>query len=119
MGTGHPDAMGLYPLLACRDWRGLKADLDLLAGRLVSIVAVPDPFGDFDTALLNAAFRDVVRPFKPHFVIDTTKPMTMARHHRYYARRAEKTVEVNCITTPPKQPIPSTGRTETLAPATP
>ena len=99
-GTDDSDAMGLYPLLACRNWRGLKADLDLLAGRLVSIVAVPDPFGDFDTSLLSAAFGDVVRPFKPHFVIDASKPMTISRHHRYYARRSAKTVEVKCIAIP-------------------
>src|SRR3990172_11378052 len=63
-GTGLADAMGPYPLFACRDWNGLKSDLDALSGQLVCMVAVPDPFGDFDAALLAATFADIARPFK-------------------------------------------------------
>ncbi|HEX4779105.1 MAG TPA: hypothetical protein VH301_00025, partial [Usitatibacter sp.] len=42
------DAMGCYPLLFCRDWGALRADLDALEGRLVSVSAVPDPFGEHE-----------------------------------------------------------------------
>src|SRR5262245_60238094 len=42
-GTPFVDASGPYPLLCCRDWRGLVADLAALNG-YVSVVAVTDPF---------------------------------------------------------------------------
>ena len=99
-GTDVSDAMGLYPLFACRNWRGLKADLDALEGRMVSFAAVPDPFGEYDAAVLAAAFRDVVKPFKPHFVIDTSRPMAISRHHRYYARRAAMLLGIECHGSP-------------------
>jgi len=57
------------PLFACGDWPALRADLDSLAGRLVSVTLVTDPFGAYDEALLKSIF-DVVRRFKKHFVVD-------------------------------------------------
>ena len=56
---GHPklrDAMAIYPFLCC-DWPELAADLEELKD-LVSITAVPDPFGDYDVELLKKAFPD-------------------------------------------------------------
>ena len=59
------DAMGCYPIFACRDWRLLATDLAELEEHLVSVALVADPFGDHDRALLENCF-DFLRPFKEH-----------------------------------------------------
>jgi hypothetical protein len=89
-GGGDRDAMGCYPLLCCRDWERLDADLAALEGDLVSVAAVLDPFGPADAQRLRALFPDRTLPFKEHFVADlATHDLTgLSRHHRYYARRA-------------------------------
>jgi hypothetical protein len=94
--TRH-DAMGPYPLFCCADWRALASDLNGLKQRLVSVVLVADPFGDYDAALLESCF-DRVNPFKTHYVIDLEQPGRRgSAHHRYYADRAlrDVTVEVS------------------------
>jgi len=69
------DAMGIYPFLTCNVWSRLPDDLDALQrSKLVSLVAVTDPFGNYDEALLHRCFPDVVRPFKQHYVVDLTQP---------------------------------------------
>ena len=73
-GTEARDAMGCYPLFVCQDWRALEADLDELDG-LVSLALVSDPFGDYDEDVLRRCFRDVLVPFKPHFVTDVSRPI--------------------------------------------
>ncbi len=94
-GTDARDAMGCYPLFACQDWRALEADLDDLDG-LVSLSLVTDPFGNYDEGVLRQGFRDVVVRFKPHFVVDLSRPIAdiASRHHRHYARRALDRVSV-------------------------
>jgi hypothetical protein len=101
---GSRDAMGCYPLLFCRDWRALRADLDALEGRLVSVSAVPDPFGAHDEALLRECFGDVIVPFKEHFVTDMARPLeeSVSRHHRKYARKALREVDVELVADPSK-----------------
>lgn len=74
-GTDRKDAMGCYPLFACRDWSQLKADLDELAGDLVSVSLVADPFGDFSVDQLHACFPDRMIPFKQHYVLDLHQPI--------------------------------------------
>jgi len=98
------DAMGCYPLLFCRDWRALRSDLDALEGRLVSVSAVPDPFGAHDEALLRETFGDVVVPFKEHFVTDMERPLdkSVSRHHRKYARKALREVQAELVADPSK-----------------
>ena len=57
---GHPnlrDAMAIYPFLCCESWPDLAADINELEG-IVSLTAVPDPFGDHQPALLRATFPD-------------------------------------------------------------
>lgn len=95
------DAMGPYPLLVCRDWTGLQDDLLALAGQVVSLVAVPDPFGDYDASLLERSF-DRVTPFKTHLVTDlSARPeQIVSKHHRYYARWALARLEVEECATP-------------------
>lgn len=101
-GAGCSDAIGCYPLFACSEWSLLKSDLDALSGELVSLCLVTDPFGHYDEALLKMSFSDLVVPFKNHFVIDLTLPVerTVSKHHRYYARKALRTVEVECCSRP-------------------
>jgi hypothetical protein len=86
------DAMGCYPLFACRDWSQLAADLENAAAGLVCLSVVTDPFGAYDPALLQVCFPDKVMPFKEHYCIDLTRPMEeyVQHEHRCNARRALK-----------------------------
>ena len=88
-GNDSFDAMGCYPLFACRDWRGLEADLAELAD-LVCLSAVTDPLGDYTPEILRRCFGAVCIPFKQHFVADLTRPREefVASHHRRNARKA-------------------------------
>ena len=89
------DAMGCYPLFACENWSELESDLDELDRSIVSLAAVPDPFGEFDRDDLERWFP-VVRPFKEHFVVDLAGDMEtfVSSHHRRNARRALESVVV-------------------------
>jgi hypothetical protein len=100
-GTAWRDGVGCYPLFACADWTELHADLDQIDA-LVSVTAVTDPFGDYDEMLLCAAFRDVVRPYKRHYVIDLARdPGTfVSEHHRRNARRALDQLDVEICDEP-------------------
>lgn len=71
-GSPYRDAMGCYPLFDCRDWSGLKADLDELAAEAVSICLVTDPFGRYTVEELQACFPDKVVAFKEHYILDLT-----------------------------------------------
>lgn len=92
------DAVGCYPLLACLDWTELGADLDALAQQsaLVSVTAVTDPFGNYEPADLQRAFRDLARSFKEHFVVDLAQawPRCVSAHHRRNAHRALSQLKV-------------------------
>lgn len=94
--TPHRDAMGCYPLFACRDWSALSADLEEMAGEMVSLALVADPFGEHDEERLRRWFGAVVTPFKQHFVADLSRRPEefVSKHHRYYARRALDVVRV-------------------------
>lgn len=100
-GCESRDAMGCYPLFACQHWEGLHADLDELAGNLVTVVLVTDPFAPVDKAYLDYCF-DFVKPFKCHYVADLTTPLEsfVDRHHRYYARKSCREIEVEVCDTP-------------------
>ena len=92
------DLMGCYPLFCCRDWSGIRADLRELRDGFVSLVAVADPFGGFTESDLQSSF-DLVRPFKQHFIVDVRAPGGSA-HHRYYARRALRSVKIEPMENP-------------------
>ena len=100
--TGLRDAMGCYPLFACRDWRALGDDIEALGGSLVSVALVADPFGGHDPDLLRRTFPDACIPFKEHFVSDLAVPAEHlgTPHHRRNARRALKLVEVEEVACP-------------------
>ena len=88
--VGFRDAMGCYPLFACRDWSQLAADVEDMADSLVCLSVVTDPFGEYDEAQLRECFRDKVVPFKEHFCIDLERPTEdyVQRHHWRYAHKA-------------------------------
>ncbi len=90
--------MGCYPLFACRDWPQLARDLAALEAEteLISLTVVTDPFGDYELSDLRHAFRDLARPYKEHFVVDLSQPVsrTACAHHRRNARQALAVMEI-------------------------
>jgi hypothetical protein len=93
----YRDAVGLYPIICCKNWQELAADISALGEEVVTLSVVTDPFGSYDENLLRSCFH-VVRPFKSHFVTDFQHPLNsfLSRHHRRHARNAlsEMTVEI-------------------------
>jgi hypothetical protein len=86
--TEARDAIGLYPLFCCADWRELPADLAHLPPDLASLALVPDPFGDYTPEWLSQSF-DVVRPFKQRYIVNLDGPpeRIVSSHHRKYAEK--------------------------------
>jgi Acetyltransferase (GNAT) domain len=95
-GTDARDAMGCYPIFSCSDWSLLEGDLESLGEELVSLILVANPFGAYSKEILRSTFKDLVVPFKEHFVADLRPAMRsfVSQHHRYYARKALETVKV-------------------------
>jgi hypothetical protein len=95
-GTDSRDAMGCYPIFSCRDWSLIGDDLDQIGNRLVSLVLVADPFGNHSKDLLCRTFKDLVIPFKEHFITDVQQSPAsfVSKHHQYYARKALEEVNV-------------------------
>jgi hypothetical protein len=87
--------MGCYPLFACTDWSGLRADLDLLSADLVSLSLVADPFGDYNLEQLQSYF-DFVLSFKRHFVTNLREPLSsfVSKNHQRHVRKALQEVHV-------------------------
>jgi hypothetical protein len=94
--------MGCYPLFCCQDWSLLRDDVESLGEDLVSVALVTDPFGAYDQGLLQRCFRDVVFPFKTHYIVDLSRSRNavVSSHHRYYARKALKLVQVEACHEP-------------------
>jgi hypothetical protein len=88
-GSSFRDGMGCYPLFSCEDWSQLALDVASLAGDLVSLALVADPFGAYAPEQLARAFDRVV-PFKEHFVVDlSVSPHAfVCAHHRRNVRQA-------------------------------
>lgn len=103
-GESSRDAMGCYPLLSCHDWSQLHIDLDEVGDELVSLSLVTDPFGEYDPEYLRRCFRDVVVPFKEHFVVDLQRPLNeiAGRRHRKNARRALRNIQIQAVEEPAK-----------------
>ncbi|MCB0628210.1 MAG: GNAT family N-acetyltransferase [Saprospiraceae bacterium] len=101
-GINDRDAMSCYPLLCCRDWSKLRADLNDIGQELVSLSVVTDPFGDYDEAWLRECFRDKIIPFKQHFIIDLQKPYeeSLSGNHRRNIRQASTAVQVEICREP-------------------
>jgi hypothetical protein len=100
--TEVDDAMGPYPMLCCGDWAGVRADLEELENSVVSVVAVIDPFGEYDKADLESAFPDALTVFKPHFVTDLSlrQGAYVDPHHRRNATRGLRELQIDLSRAP-------------------
>lgn len=89
-GFPYRDAMGCYPIFSCTDWSQLGKDFECLGSELVSVSLVSDPFGNFDLQLLHKQFRDIVIPFKDHYIVDLGYPLRdfVSGHHDRYSQKA-------------------------------
>jgi uncharacterized membrane protein len=94
--------MGCYPLFFCQDWSKLYSDLEEIGSELVSLALVTDPFGKYDPIYLRQCFKDVIIPFKEHFIADLRRPLDgiVGRRHRKNARRALRKVQVDVCEEP-------------------
>jgi len=95
-GADCADAMGCYPIFSCADWQGLQGDLEELNSELISVALVTDPFGKYDRDYLNRCFKDVVFPFKEHFVTDLTCRIEdfVSVHHLRNLRKGSSKIRV-------------------------
>ena len=100
--SGYLDAMGPYPLFTCKDWTKLPQDLAALQAELVSLALVTDPFGDYDLSLLQSCFRDIVVPFKEHYVVDlqATPEHFVSKHHQRNVRKGMNKVQIETSVNP-------------------
>jgi hypothetical protein len=89
------DAMGCYPLFCCMDWSKFTADIEDMKERFVTLSLVTDPFAPLAHLNLSRCLQ-LIRPFKEHFVIDVSSlsEQHISRHHRYYAKRALKKMQI-------------------------
>jgi hypothetical protein len=96
------DAMGCYPIFGCRDWSELKGDLENLDREIVSLGVVTDPFGTYDTDLLEECFPARVKPFKQHYVVDLSRGVQdfAHPHHLRNARRAQRVLRIEICERP-------------------
>ncbi|HEY9722350.1 MAG TPA: GNAT family N-acetyltransferase [Oscillatoriaceae cyanobacterium] len=101
-GTAYSDAMGPYPLFACKEWGALETDLADLGREIVSLVLITDPFGAHSPSLLQRCFPDVMRPFKEHYVADLAEPWERftASDHLRKARKALSRLRVETCERP-------------------
>jgi len=101
-GTSERDAMGCYPLFACEDWLRLPEDLEDLRGELISLSMVTDPFGEYTADDLHRCFRDLVIPFKDHFIVDLsrTPQSSVAAHHRRNAVISRRSLVIESCEVP-------------------
>ncbi|MCY6370542.1 hypothetical protein [Clostridium ganghwense] len=93
------DAMGLYPLFCCKDWKKLSLDFQKLKNNLVSITLVTDPFGEYKITELYKIF-DFVKPFKKHYIVDLSCELNkfIYKGHKRKAKKALKDIEVEICT---------------------
>ncbi|PID57841.1 hypothetical protein CSB45_06365 [candidate division KSB3 bacterium] len=101
-GLGNSDLMGPYPLFFCHNWQKLHLDIDSIEANLISLALVTDPFGAYDEPYLQRCFKDVILPFKSHFIIklNASKFHHVSKHHRYYAKKALKNVTITILQSP-------------------
>lgn len=93
-GSTRRDLCGCYPLCVLAPDGDLKATFDALeSAGLVSFVLVADQFFGPSHNALQRAF-DLVRPFKTHYVNDSSRPFAFSRHHRYEVKRARTRCDV-------------------------
>ncbi|MEM8488061.1 MAG: GNAT family N-acetyltransferase [Bacteroidota bacterium] len=101
-GSGQLDLVGCYPLMACRHWEHIVADLHALAPQYVSFTMVSDPLGAYSQDMLAAAFPDLCRPFKKHFLVDLQGDYAahFSSNHVRNARKAHKALVIQRVAHP-------------------
>lgn len=101
---GVRDLSSAYPMLSCRHWNSLRADIDAISKDFVSVTIVTDPFAGVVQKELSAAF-DVVRPLHQHFVIDLDlwASERISRHHRRKLRTYRESTDCRIEIGPPDE----------------
>ncbi len=96
------DLVGCYPLMACRHWEHIVTDLQSLAPQYVSFTMVSDPLGAYSHDMLSAAFPDLCRPFKRHFLVDLQGDYAthFSSNHVRNARKARKVLDIERVVSP-------------------
>jgi len=96
------DLTGSYPFFKALKPENLKADLQALQTleSFIALVLVSDPLDPNSEKQLGPLFPDCFRLFKHHYGIDLTQKLEFSAHHRYYARRAERTQSFEVLVEP-------------------
>lgn len=102
------DYAGPYPFLRCLNPQGLAADLAELPATDLALVIVTDPLmladrgAPLSERCWSALFPDCCHLFKQHWGIDFSLPLQISSHHRYYARKALRALEIEHLYEPPQ-----------------
>ena len=93
------DAMGCYPLFSCVNWPALINDIRDIEDNtsLLCLSLVTDPFAVLNLDYLRECFRDVVLPFKQHYVIDLSlsRESFVSKQHKRNVLKAGRLVDVD------------------------
>jgi hypothetical protein len=94
--TDYLDGRGGYPIFCCSDWQGLPADLASLEESTIAVSLVTDPFGSFEEDLIRECFPDQAYPFKTHYLVDLSSPISsiVAKHHQRNAAKAARVLKI-------------------------
>jgi len=97
----HCDLSGPYPFLRCLNPLHLPTDLALNSGAATALVIVTDPLGpELPQNFWPTLFPDCCRLFKAHWGVDFALPLQISSHHRYYARKALRSLEIERVSEP-------------------
>lgn len=90
------DIAGCYPLMACKNWLGVEADIANLDDQYASFTMVADPLGSYSPDLLQSAFPDLCTVFKYHYIIDLQSDYTRtySSTHKRNAKKARKSLSI-------------------------
>lgn len=101
VSAGESDYSGLYPFFRCLNPQGLAADLADLPASDLTLVLVSDPLGpELPPNFWPQLFPDHAQLFKLHWGVDFQLPLKISAHHRYYARKALRSLEVERLPEP-------------------
>ena len=94
-GTPYKDAIGCYPLFACRDWTKIHEDLEHVGPDLISLSLVIDPFAAVTPPYFEQHF-DLVKPFKTHYMVDLSCPLEsfILKLHQKKARKSLELMDI-------------------------
>jgi hypothetical protein len=95
------DLSGAYPFFRCLKPENLAISLAELESQsqALSLVLVSDPLTKAPE-LWPKIFPEICRPFKSHWGIDFSQPLSISKHHRYYARKAQQNLQIVQLASP-------------------